>query len=136
MSMQTIRAWLEGHPDEAQALMDKNASYVFFRVLKGDGPLGAQGVALTPGRSLAVDPRLMPLGAPVWLDTTDPLAPSTPLRRLMVAQDTGGAIRGAVRGDVFWGYGPEAAERAGKMRQTGRYFLLLPRRVQPPQPSS
>lgn len=136
MSMQTIRAWLEAHPDEARALMDKNASYVFFRVLKGDGPIGAQGVALTPGRSLAVDPRLMPLGAPVWLDTTDPLAPAMKLRRLMVAQDTGGAIRGAVRGDVFWGYGAEATERAGKMRQTGRYYLLLPRGVQPPQPAS
>ena len=136
MSMQTIRAWLEAHPGEAQALMDKNASYVFFRVLKGDGPLGAQGVALTPGRSLAVDSRLMPLGAPVWLDTTDPLTPTIPLRRLMVAQDTGGAIRGAVRGDVFWGYGPDATLRAGKMRQTGRWFLLLPRSVQPVRPSS
>ena len=136
MSMQAIRAWIGAHPAQAQALMDKNASYVFFRVLKGGGPIGAEGVVLTPGRSLAIDRRLMPLGAPVWLDTTDPLAPDRKLRRLVVAQDTGGAIRGAVRGDFFWGYGPEATQRAGKMKQTGRYFLLLPRTVQPAQPVS
>jgi membrane-bound lytic murein transglycosylase A len=136
MSMQAIRAWIDSHPAKARALMDRNASYIFFHVLKGDGPLGAEGVALTPGRSLAVDTRLMPLGAPVWLDTTDPLDPKKALRRLMVAQDTGGAIRGAVRGDFFWGYGPDAAARAGKMKQTGRYFLLLPRTVQPMRPTS
>lgn len=136
MSMQAIRSWIDAHPARAQALMDKNASYVFFRVIRGDGPIGAEGVALTPGRSLAVDRRLMPLGAPVWLDTTYPRAPDRKLRRLMVAQDTGGAIRGAVRGDVFWGYGRQATLRAGKMQQTGRYFLLLPRTVRPESPMS
>ncbi len=109
--------------------MAANASYVFFRELKGDGPVGSQGVALTPGRSLAVDLSFMPLGAPVWLDTMDPLDANKSLQRLLVAQDTGSAIRGPVRGDVFWGHGALAALRAGQMKQSGRYFLLLPRSV-------
>ena len=127
MSMQSIRSWLAANPDEAVALMNTNASFVFFRELDGEGPLGTQGVVLTPGRSLAVDRRFVALGLPIWLDTTDPLDPEKPLRRLLVAQDTGGAIRGAVRGDIFWGHGLDAAARAGRMRQTGRYFVLLPR---------
>jgi membrane-bound lytic murein transglycosylase A len=81
---------------------------------------------MTPGRSLAVDRAVIPLGAPVWLDTTDPLD-GTKLQRLMLAQDTGGAIRGAVRADIFWGWGAEAEERAGRMRQHGRYYVLLPK---------
>jgi membrane-bound lytic murein transglycosylase A len=85
-------------------------------------------VALTPGRSLAVDPRFMPLGAPVWLDTTWP-GEDRPLQRLMVAQDTGGAIKGPVRGDFFWGFGEEALHWAGRMKQTGRYYLFLPKAV-------
>ncbi|HEX6980639.1 MAG TPA: MltA domain-containing protein [Alphaproteobacteria bacterium] len=136
VSMQSIRAWLAANPDAAASLMNANPSYVFFRELDGDGPIGSEGVVLTPGRSLAVDRTFIPMGVPVWLDAEDPLDANARLQRLMVAQDTGGAIRGAVRGDVFWGYGPEATERAGRMRQTGRYFLLLPRGVQPPQPSS
>ncbi len=127
VSLQSIRAWLEAHPMETTEVLAANPSYVFFRLLDGDGPIGALGVALTPGRSLAVDPSFVPLGAPVWLDTTDPLDEGRPLRRLMVAQDTGGAIRGAVRGDVFWGAGEEAEARAGRMRSQGRYYLLLPR---------
>ena len=95
-----------------------------------DGPIGAMGVPLTPGRSLAVDPAFVPYGTPVWLDTVyspgDPLAPARPLRRLLIAQDTGTAIKGAVRGDVFWGHGPEAAARAGVMKSPGRWYLLLP----------
>lgn len=129
MSMQVIRAWLSANPGKARTLMDRNASFVFFRELKGTAPNGAQGVQLTAGRSLAVDHRFVPLGVPVWLDTTDPLAPRRKLRRLFVTQDTGGAIRGPVRGDVFWGHGPAAAQRAGKMKQRGEYFLLLPRPV-------
>lgn len=129
VSMQSIRRWLLAHPDEARPVMAANASYVFFRELEGDGPVGSQGVALTPGRSLAVDRRFMPLGAPVWLDTSDPLDTAKPLQRLMVTQDTGSAIRGPVRGDVFWGHGDLAAHRAGQMKQSGRYFLLLPRTV-------
>jgi membrane-bound lytic murein transglycosylase A len=90
-------------------------------------------VALTPGRSIAVDRRRLPLGVPVWLEASAPaadaVAPDQPLRRLMVAQDTGGAIRGAVRGDVFWGHGAEAAAVAGRMKHTGRWYLLLPKAV-------
>ena len=112
MSMQAIRSWLEDNPDQAPALMDSNPSFVFFRELTKPGPIGAQGVPLTPGRSLAVDLKFIPLGVPVWLDTTDPVSAGKPLRRLVVAQDTGGAIRGPVRGDLFWGFGDEAARKA------------------------
>ncbi|MFV3075105.1 murein transglycosylase A [Niveispirillum fermenti] len=132
VSMQSIRAWLEAHPGEAKALLDTNPSFVFFRQLEGEGPVGAQGVALTPGRSLAVDRSFIAYGVPVWLEAQDPLAADTRIRRLMVAQDTGGAIRGPVRGDVFWGHGPEAEQRAGLMKSQGRYWLLLPRGVTPP----
>lgn len=131
VTMQSIRAWLLANPLEAKSVMAANASYVFFREIAGDGPIGSQGVALTSGRSLAVDRRYLPLGAPVWLETTDPLGDNRPLRRLMVAQDTGSAIKGIVRGDVFWGHGAQAALRAGRMKQSGRYFLLLPRTARP-----
>ena len=136
--MQSIRRWLEEHPDEARELMHANPSYVFFRRLGGRAPLGSQGVELTPGRSLAVDTRFHALGVPLFLDTTRPAGgegqPEAPLRRLMVAQDTGGAIRGPVRGDVFWGPGAEAEAVAGRMRQQGRLWVLLPRGVVPPPP--
>ena len=122
-----IRGWIEANPDKAAALLAVNPRYIFFRELKGDGPIGGAGVALTPRRSLAVDRRFLPYGAPVWLETTWPNKPVRPMRRLMVAQDTGAAIRGAVRGDFFWGYGPKALAFAGKMKSRGRYFLLLPR---------
>jgi membrane-bound lytic murein transglycosylase A len=131
-TMQTVRQWLRDHPDEATALMQRNARYIFFRELGGDGPLGALGVALTPGRSLAIDPDLLPLGAPLWLDTTYPAGTpeaGLPLRRLVVAQDSGGAIKGAVRGDLYWGSGDEALRYAGPMKQQGRYYLLLPKAV-------
>jgi membrane-bound lytic murein transglycosylase A len=136
MSMQAIRAWLEANPDQAPATMAKNPSVVFFTELTGlaaaSGPLGAQGVPLTPGRSLAVDRKFLPLGAPVWVDTTAPEPDGErPLRRLMVAQDTGGAIRGPVRGDVFWGAGPAAEHLAGHMKSPGRLFILLPRDLAP-----
>jgi membrane-bound lytic murein transglycosylase A len=129
VTMQSIRAWLAAHPDEAAAVMDENPSYVFFRELKGDGPLGAEGVVLTPGRSLAVDPTFLPYGVPLWLDAEDAAEGNGRLRRLVIAQDTGGAIRGPVRGDVFWGYGKDAAERAGTMKDRGTYYMLLPRAV-------
>jgi len=129
VSMQTIRGWLAAHPDKAAALMNENPSYVFFREMSGDGPLGAQGVVLTAGRSLAVDRAFLPLGVPLWLDLEDPAEGNGRLRRLVVAQDTGGAIRGPVRGDLFWGFGPQAAERAGMMKDRGTYYLLLPRDV-------
>ncbi|MGA1856663.1 murein transglycosylase A [Azospirillum sp. 11R-A] len=129
VSLQTIRAWLLAHPDQAAAVMNVNPSYVFFQTLTGDGPNGAQGVALTPGRSLAVDSKFMPYGVPVWLDAEDPVDAGQRLQRLLVAQDTGGAIRGPVRGDVFWGHGAEAEHRAGLMKSRGSYVLLLPKSV-------
>ncbi|MBO6827332.1 MAG: MltA domain-containing protein [Sneathiella sp.] len=131
MSMQAIRDWLEQNPDRADDLMQENASYIFFRVLETNGPIGAQGVELTPLRSLAVDRKWMPLGVPVWLSTTLPAQDGgeTPFQRLMMAQDTGGAIRGPVRGDVFWGHGPEAYEGAGAMKNPGQYWILLPKPV-------
>ena len=126
VSLQSIRAWLRANPAEQRRVMDRNRSYVFFREVPGEGPIGTQGVPLTPGRSLAVDRRYLPLGAPLWIDTVDPLDTSRPLSRLAVAQDTGGAIRGAVRGDLFWGAGLDAEERAGRMRSPGRCYVLLP----------
>ncbi len=131
VSMQSIRAWLRDHPAEGADLMARNPSYIFFRAMDGDGPIGAQGAVLTPGRSLAVDRRFVPLSVPVWLDTTDPLNPAAPLRRLVVAQDTGSAVEGPVRGDLFWGHGAAAAARAGRMKETGRYYLLLPKNSAP-----
>ena len=127
MSMQAIRNWLADHPDQARDLMAINPSFVFFRIIDGDGPIGAQGVPLTPGRSIAVDKSVLPYGVPVWLDTTDPLSPGAPLRRLVVTQDTGGAIKGSIRGDLFWGAGEYAAAAAGLMKQDGRWFVLLPK---------
>ncbi|MEE8334009.1 MAG: murein transglycosylase A [Alphaproteobacteria bacterium] len=128
VTMKSIRAWLAAHPKRGASVMAENARYVFFRGLSGPGPVGALGAPLTAGRSLAVDRAAIPLGAPVWLETTDALEPDQKLRRLMVAQDTGAAIKGAVRGDVFFGAGRLAARRAGAMKQPGRYFVLLPRR--------
>ena len=108
--------------------MLQNRRYIFFRFVEGEGPLGSQGVPLTPGRSLAVDPAFLPLGTPLWLDTTHP-GSDQPLRRLVVAQDTGSAIKGPVRGDLFWGAGEAALAEAGRMQQKGRYWLLLPAAV-------
>lgn len=126
-SMDGIKAWALANPSKLQGALNVNASYVFFRELAPEGdPLGALGAPLTPGYSAAVDPRYVPLGAPVYLATTFPLS-SRPLERLMAAQDTGGAIRGAVRADFFWGSGDEAGTLAGRMRQTGRLWLLWPR---------
>jgi membrane-bound lytic murein transglycosylase A len=136
VSMQSIRAWLSRHPDEARAVMEKNAAYVFFRELDGEGPIGAEGVVLTPGRSLAVDRKFLPLGVPVYVAAEDPDGALAPVRALMIAQDTGGAIRGAVRGDIFVGAGDAAAERAGRMKMRGRGWVLLPRGVVPRAPAT
>jgi membrane-bound lytic murein transglycosylase A len=130
-SMQSIRAWLAANPDPATDVMMQNARYIFFRELEGNAPVGAQGVELTAGRSLAVDRRAVPLGAPLWLETRDPLDPREPYNRLMIAQDVGHAIKGGIRGDIFFGHGPLAARRAGLMNQRGRYFILLPRPISP-----
>ena len=106
---------------------------MFFRELPGDlpGPIGSLGVPLTAERSIAVDPRVIPLGVPVYLATTWPNSPQ-PLNRLMVAQDTGGAINGGVRADFFWGFGDAAGNQAGKMRQAGCMWVLLPKGYTPP----
>jgi len=133
-SMQGIKAWAAANPQMLRAALDHNASYVFFRELPTtDGPVGALGVPLQAGYSIAVDPRYVPLGAPVFLATTYPLS-AQPLERLVMAQDTGGAIRGAVRADFFWGSGPEAGELAGRMKQPGRAWILWPRGAALPRP--
>jgi membrane-bound lytic murein transglycosylase A len=125
VSLQSLRAWLIAHPGEATSVMQENPRYVFFRELPGLDPVGSEGVPLTAGRSLAVDPRFLPLGAPIYVETSDGEGAS--LRRLMLAQDTGGAIKGPLRADVYWGAGAEAEARAGAMKSPGRLFLLLPR---------
>ena len=134
-SMQGIKAWGAAHPEKLEDLLNYNPSYVFFRELPAPaganqadelGPIGALGVPLTPERSIAVDRRYIPLGAPVYLATTWP-GSDKPLERLVVAQDTGGAIRGAVRADFFWGFGAAAGAQAGRMRQNLRMWVLLPR---------
>ncbi|HEX2826621.1 MAG TPA: MltA domain-containing protein [Burkholderiales bacterium] len=126
-SMQGIKAWAREHAAELTALLNTNPSYVFFRELPGagNGPPGSLGVPLTPRRSVAVDTRYVPAGAPVYIATTWPNS-AKPMNRLMLAQDTGSAIRGAVRADFFWGYGEAAAREAGRMKQRLKMWLLLP----------
>ena len=127
-SMQGIKDWARRNPERLPALLNANPSYVFFRELNnhGAGPFGSLGVPITPERSIAVDPRFIPMGAPVWLATTRPNS-SEAMNRLVLAQDTGGAIRGNVRADYFWGFGDEAGKLAGAMKQKGRMWVLLPR---------
>ena len=129
-SAQNIKAWFAANPARQQELLNANPSYVFFKEEKlidpNQGPKGALGVPLTPQRSIAIDPQYIPLGVPVFLSTTHP-GKDLLLQQLMVAQDTGGAIRNAVRADFFWGFGPEAGEKAGKMKQRGMMWVLLPK---------
>ena len=127
-SMQGIKNWARNNPHKLRDLLYSNPSYVFFRELPPNlpGPLGALGVPITALRSVAIDPRYIPLGAPVFLATTYPNS-SKPLNRLMVAQDTGGAIKGGVRADFFWGAGAEAGQKAGAMKQQGKIWVLLPK---------
>jgi membrane-bound lytic murein transglycosylase A len=137
ISLQSIRAWLEAHPAEARDVMNANASYVFFNEQPiGDATLGAdgaEGVPLTPEASLAVDRSVHPLGVPIWLEASAPDPDPQNLDRqwdsLLVAQDTGGAIKGVVRGDVYWGYGEPAGAVAGRMKNPGRMTVFLPRGV-------
>jgi membrane-bound lytic murein transglycosylase A len=130
VNLESIRAWLKAHPQEAEGVLNSNPSYVFFlrRESNLPGPLGSLNVPLTRERSIAVDPAYIPLGAPVWLDTTLDNSSERPYRRLMFAQDTGGAIKGAVRADVFFGFGDEAERRAGAMKSRGRLYVLWPQR--------
>ena len=134
VSAQSIRAWLAANPARRQEVLNVNASYIFFTEQKvtdpNAGPRGALNVSLTPGRSIAIDRSILPLGAPVWLSTTMP-KDGAPLQRLVMGQDVGGAIRGAVRADFFFGFGPEATENAGLMKQQGSLWVLLPRTTAP-----
>lgn len=123
-TMAEIKQWLIDNPTKAQSLMHENRRYIFFKLLKTPGAVGAAGVRLTAGRSLAVDPAFMPLGSFLWLETTAP--DGSALNRLMTAQDTGSAIKGAIRGDFFWGRGDQALKQAGRMKSEGTYFVLLP----------
>lgn len=129
-TMPGIRAWLAANPARLHEVLNANPSFVFFTEAPladpSIGPKGAQGLPLTAGRSIAVDPAFVPLGSPVFLATTYP-ATDQPLQRLVVAQDTGGAIAGAARADFFWGTGAQALEQAGKMRQAGAMWLLWPK---------
>jgi membrane-bound lytic murein transglycosylase A len=129
LTMAAIRDWMKQNPEAGAALRRENPSYVFFREIGGEGPIGAEGVVLTPERSMAVDRAFIGLGVPIWLEADERFARAASVRHLMVAQDTGGAIKGPVRGDVFWGTGDAAAERAGVMNARGRYYLLVPRSV-------
>ncbi len=131
-TMQGISEWAKRNPNKVQEMLNANPRFVFFRELPSAanqdlGPVGALGVPLTPGRSIAIDPRAIPLGAPVFLETTRPMS-NQPIRRLVMAQDTGKAIVGPVRIDYFWGTGDEAGELAGRMKQNGRVWLMLPKR--------
>lgn len=130
-SMQGIKNYLARHPNQRDAIINKNKSFVFFRTLNTDAALGSQGVALTPGYSMAVDRAWVPMGVPLWLSTSRPSSKkperNIPFQRLMIAQDTGGAIKGKVRGDVYWGGGEKATAIAGHMKNEGYYWLLLPR---------
>lgn len=131
-SMQGIKQWGQKNPHKLTELLQKNPRYVFFRQLPADlsGPIGALGVPLTAGRSIAIDPLSMPQGAPVFLATTWPNS-NKPLNRLMVAQDVGSAIKGGIRADFFWGFGQEASNQAGKMKQSGKMWILMPRSYTP-----
>ena len=131
-SMQGIKQWGKQNPELLSLLLQQNPAFVFFREMPSSspGPVGALGVALTPGRSIAVDASVVPLGAPVFLSSSWPLS-ARPLNRIVLAQDTGSAIKGAVRADFFWGFGDEAGQIAGRMRQSGRMWVLYPRGYEP-----
>lgn len=128
-SMDKIRDWLKQHPELAQKNMAENPRYVFHDLSDAEGPIGALGVPLTAGRSLAVDKTYVPLGALLWLDTTAP--DQKPLRKTVAAQDVGGAIKGVIRGDYFWGHGESALLNAGKMNASGKYYILWPKGSKP-----
>jgi membrane-bound lytic murein transglycosylase A len=121
-NMDSIVAWMRSNPDAAQALMEENLSYIFFKVLTGPGPLGALGIPVTPRATVAADPNFIPLGAPVFLSVDRPEASG-----IWVAQDTGGAIKGSNRVDTFWGAGEDARRIAGGMSAKGQAFVLIPK---------
>lgn len=123
-SMEEVKKWLEDNPEEAVKYMQKNERYVFMRISDVAGTMGAQGVVLTPQRSLAVDESKLPIGALLWLQTSGPEGEK--IEKMVIAQDTGKAIKGTIRGDYFWGYGDDALAASGKMSSRGRYFIFVP----------
>jgi len=129
VSLFSINQWLKDNPDKAQALLNENPSYVFFVLRENvdQGPNGSLNVPLTAERSLAIDPKFVKLGAPIWLDTTYPGTEQRKLQKLVIAQDTGGAIKGQLRADLFWGTGQRAEQMAGNMKQPGKMYILLPK---------
>ncbi|MFQ3307229.1 MAG: membrane-bound lytic murein transglycosylase A [Candidatus Midichloriaceae bacterium] len=127
--------WLNRNPRDAKKIIEQNQSYIFFRHIEGEGPIGAQGIHLTPERSIAIDKAIYPYGTPVWIETTLPKTKNykeRKYRRLFIAQDTGGAIKGAIRGDVFFGHGTRAEELACYMNNVGTMYTLFPRSVKIP----
>lgn len=126
VSMQSIRAWLKTHPMQTKDVLYQNASYVFFKESNANGPVGFEGVVLTPERSMAIDPVFIAYGTPIWVDITHPVDKER-IQRLVIAQDKGGAIKGPLRGDYFWGTGDKAGELAGVMKSKGTYYVLLPK---------
>jgi membrane-bound lytic murein transglycosylase A len=138
MSMDKIRTFISEHPEEGRELMRMNRSYIFFREVSELGqeeePVGAQGVSLTADRSIAVDRSLHVYGTPFWIEAELPLEnenAATPFRRLMLAQDTGGAIVGPARADIYFGAGVEAGMVAGRLRHPGTFYMLVPKSVAP-----
>ena len=127
VSLDNMKIWLRNHPNEAESIMSLNESYVFFRFLDEDGAIGSQGISITPERTLAVDPKYISLGTLVWIHTPSPFPKHSPLQRMMVAQDTGGAIKGPLRCDFFWGFGRKAEQAAGCMNSQAEIYVLLPR---------
>lgn len=132
IDMERVKAWLRADPKRGRSLMQENRSYVFFRVLSDEkgshGPQGAEGVPLTPGRSLAIDPTYTPLGCPIYVVAEDLVTETgAPFRRLMIGQDVGSAIRGPERGDIFWGTGEAAGAHAGTTRHAADFIFLLPK---------
>ena len=129
--MSHIKKWLQNNPDKADEIYHENDRFIFHRLLNTEGPLGAHGVPLHAGRSLAVDRSYIPLGSLLWLDTTGP--DKEPLQKLVVAQDIGSAIKGCVRGDYFWGSGADdVLDKAGRMNSQGRYYLFMPKITETP----
>jgi membrane-bound lytic murein transglycosylase A len=137
MSMQAIRKWLADNPKDADEMMDRNEAYVFFTELSGQGPVGSQNVELTPERSAAIDREFIPQSVPLFINTRISNAEGTgeqDFKQLVIAQDSGGAIRGPVRADIFWGAGERATAIAGRLKSRGHYYLLLPTSVASARP--
>jgi membrane-bound lytic murein transglycosylase A len=127
ISADYIKDWLKKDKSRGQKVMESNPSYVFFRIIHGDGPYGAQNVILTPERSLAIDNRYLPYGVPLWLETSD--GDNQKFNKLLIAQDRGGAIKGVIRGDIYFGSGSLASKKASKQKQMGEYYILLPKHL-------